>query len=178
MKIADIRRRLVRSRLTSPAPFPAGGLLALRLVVGVTFLVHGIDKLGDLSGTERFFASLDIPAPALMAPFVAVTETLGGALLIVGLATPLVGAALTINMLVALGTAHIGKDFSFFVESGGIELELLLAGASAGIVLAGAGRFSVDAALRQFRHESRVRPAATARVARGTTAMSTEGASR
>jgi putative oxidoreductase len=89
MRIADIRAGFVRSKLASPAPFPGAGLLVVRLVVGVTFVVHGIDKLGDPTGTERFFDSLDIPLPAVMAPLVAVTEAVGGALLIAGLATPL-----------------------------------------------------------------------------------------
>jgi putative oxidoreductase len=128
-----------------PTTTMSAGLLVLRLVVGVTFLLHGIDKLGDLSGTEAFFASLEIPAPGLMAPFVAVTETLGGALLIAGLATPLVGAALAVDMLVALVTAHI--DGGFFAADGGIELVLLLGGASLAVALTGPGRFSADAAL-------------------------------
>jgi putative oxidoreductase len=132
-------RRLNRTTLRST------GLLVLRVVVGVTFLVHGLDKLGDLAGTEQLFVSLGIPAPALMAPLVAVTEAVGGVLLIAGLATPLVGAALAIDMLVALLTAHIGQGF--FVRDGGIELTLLLGGASLGIGLVGAGRFSLDASL-------------------------------
>ena len=55
-------------------------------------------------------------------------------------------AALAVDMLVALVTAHAGKSFAFFVEDGGIELELLLGCACAAIVLAGAGRLSLDAA--------------------------------
>jgi putative oxidoreductase len=143
--------------LTNATIFPSAGMLVLRVVVGVTFVAHGLDKLGDLSGTEQFFASLDIPAPALAAPFVAVTETVGGVLLIAGLATPLVGAALAIDMLVALLTAHLGRGF--FVSDGGIELVLLLGGASLGIGLAGAGRFSLDASLdlpRRFSQRVRV----------------------
>jgi putative oxidoreductase len=132
---------------------PSAGLLILRLVVGMTFLLHGLDKLGDLAAAERYFASLAIPAPGLMAPFVAVTETIGGALLIAGLGTPLIGAALGVDMLVALGTAH--HDLVFFVANGGIELELLLAGASFAIALSGAGRFSVDGALGLPRRLSR-----------------------
>lgn len=130
---------------TNPTTFPSAGLLVLRLVVGITFVVHGLDKLADLSAAEQFFASLDIPAPGLMAPFVGVTETVGGVLLIAGLATPLVAAALAIDMLVALLTAHLGHGF--FAEDGGIELALLLGGASLCIGLAGAGRFSLDASL-------------------------------
>jgi putative oxidoreductase len=128
-----------------PTNMVSAGLLVLRLVVGVTFLLHGLDKLGDVAGTEKFFASLDIPAPGLMAPFVALTEATGGLLLIVGLATPLAGAALSVDMLVALVTAHI--DEGFFAADGGIELVLLLGGASLALVLTGSGRFSADAAL-------------------------------
>jgi len=123
----------------------AAGLLLLRLVVGVTFVAHGVDKLGDMSGAEDFFASLGIPAPALMTPLVAVTEIVGGVLLIAGLLTPLAGVALAFDMLVAYLTAHIGHGF--FVSGGGAELVLLLGGTSLAVALTGAGRFSVDAAL-------------------------------
>ena len=137
-------------RALNPTTLPNAGLLSLRIVVGVTFLLHGLDKLGDLSAAERLFASLAIPAPELMAPFVGVTETIGGLLLIAGLATRLAGAALTMNMAVALATAH--DDLAFFVTEGGIELEALLAGASLALALAGAGRFSLDGALDLPRH--------------------------
>ena len=130
--------------LMSPAAFRNAGLLMLRLVVGATFVVHGVDKLIYLSAAERYFASLSIPAPGLMAPIVAITETVGGVLLIAGLAAPLVGLALAGDMLVALVTAHI--DQGFFVDEGGFELVLVLGGASLAIALTGAGRFSVDAA--------------------------------
>jgi putative oxidoreductase len=89
-----VRSSLVMDTDGNLTTLPSAGLLILRLVVGVTFLLHGLDKLGDLAAEERFFASLDIPAPGLLAPFVAVTETVGGVLLIAGLGTPLVGAAL------------------------------------------------------------------------------------
>jgi|SRR4051794_7693513 putative oxidoreductase len=120
-------------------------LVVLRAVVGTTFLLHGLQKLGDLPGTERSFASLDIPAPDVMSPFVAVTETAGGLLLIAGLATALAGAALAGDMLVAFATAH--ASHGFFVADGGAELVFLLAGGCLTLVLAGAGRYSLDAAL-------------------------------
>ena len=119
------------------------GLLVLRLVVGVTFVLHGLDKFGDLAGTEAFFASLGIPFAEVMAPFVAVTETVGGLLLIAGLATSLAGVALAGDMLVAGATAHL--DAGFFAADGGVELVLLLGGASLALALTGAGRYSADA---------------------------------
>jgi len=66
------------------------------------------------------------------------------------LATPLVGVALAVDMSVALVTAHI--DEGFFAADGGIELVVLLGGASLALVLTGAGRFSADAALDLPRH--------------------------
>jgi putative oxidoreductase len=114
----------------------SAGLLFLRIVVGATFLVHGFDKLIDLSAAESYFASLEIPAPAVMAPLVAVTETAGGALLVVGLTTRLIGLALAGDMFVALVTEHIGDGL--FV--------LVLGGASLALALTGAGRFSIDSA--------------------------------
>jgi len=119
------------------------GLLVLRLVVGLTFLLHGLDKLGDLNGVELYFDSLGIPAPALMATVVALTETAGGILLIVGLLTPVAGFALAIDMLVAALTAHADKGF--FADKGGYEFVLVLGAGCVALLIAGAGRFSADA---------------------------------
>jgi putative oxidoreductase len=143
----------MNSQAINPSALRSTRLLVLRLVVGTTFLVHGLDKLINLSAAEKFFASVGIPAPDLMAPVVSITEALGGVLLIVGLATPLVGAALTLDMLVVLATVNI--DQGFFAEDGGMELVLLLSGASLALVLTGAGRFSLDAALDLPRSLSR-----------------------
>jgi putative oxidoreductase len=51
-------------------------------------------------------------------------KRVGGLLLIAGLATSLVGAALAGDILVAILTAHI--DNGFFAADGGFELALLL----------------------------------------------------
>jgi putative oxidoreductase len=119
------------------------GLLVLRLVVGVTFLLHGLDKLDGLGGVEMYFDSLAIPAPGFMATLVALTETVGGILLIVGLLTPVAGLALAIDMLVAALTAHADKGF--FADKGGYEFVLVLGTACVALLAAGAGRFSADA---------------------------------
>src|SRR3954453_4637803 len=135
-------------RLLNPPSFPSAGLLSLRIVVGITFVVHGLHKLADLSAAERLFSSYSIPAPGVMAIFVGVVETEGGLLLIAGLATQLAGAVLAGDMVVALVTAH--DELRFFASEGGIELEVLLLGACVGLVLAGAGRLSLDDLLRRL----------------------------
>jgi putative oxidoreductase len=122
------------------------GLLAVRIALGVVFIAHGVDKLGDLQGTEQFFASLDIPAAGLMAPLVTFTEILGGGALILGVLTPLAGTALAIDMLVAFATVHASKGF--FASDGGYELVMLLGLAALALVVSGPGRLSVDAALK------------------------------
>lgn len=120
-------------------------LLAIRVVVGITFLLHGLDKLSDLSGTEQGFDGMGIPAPGLMAPFVAVLETVGGIALIAGALAPLFAIGLAINMLVAALVVHV--ENGFFAADGGYELVLVLGVASLAIAIAGAGRYSVDASL-------------------------------
>jgi putative oxidoreductase len=156
--------------LQDEAALRDAGLLVLRLVIGVTFLVHGVDKLLDLPHWERYFDSLGIPAPAVVAPFVAITETVGGLLLAVGLTTRLVGLALAGDMLVALLTDHIGDGF--FVASGGGEFVIVLGGASLALVLTGAGRFSLDSVFgvtgrvrRRLEHAGRI----ASQQAKGTT---------
>lgn len=135
----------VATALRDRAELRSAGLLLLRILVGGTFVVHGIDKLVDLTSTERYFASLGIPAPAVMAPFVGAVEAAGGMLLIAGLATPLVGPALAGDMFVALLTEHVGDGF--FVAQGGFEYVLVMAGASLTLALTGPGGFSADEAL-------------------------------
>jgi putative oxidoreductase len=81
-----------------------------------------------------------------MAPVVAVLEVVGGIALIVGALAPVFAFALAGDMLVAALTTH--AENGFFAADGGYELVLLLGVAALAIVVAGAGRLSVDWALR------------------------------
>lgn len=80
-------------------------LLFVRLYWGWQFAQTGWGKLHNLARITDFFASLNIPFPAVSAHFVAGLEFVGGILLIVGLGTRLVGLLLAGNMLVAYWTA-------------------------------------------------------------------------
>lgn len=115
------------------------GLLALRLSVGATFIVHGLPKLQNTAATVAFFERIGIPAPQFFAPFVGVVETVGGILLILGLLTRFWGAGLVIDMVVAILAAKGLASFK------GYEFELLLAASSLLLFLQGGGRWAVDA---------------------------------
>jgi putative oxidoreductase len=108
--------RALEDRLVGAlAPFL---LLLLRVVFGYGMLRAGWGKLTHLEQTTGFFASLDIPAPAVNAIVVAGLEFGGGILLLLGLLTRTAAGVLTPVMLVALLTAHRGEVSQFFSNPG------------------------------------------------------------
>ena len=76
-------------------------LLAIRLYWGFQFVQDGYGKLTHLSRVAEFFASLNMPAPAATALFVALVEFVGGILFALGLGSRLVSLVLFVNMTVA-----------------------------------------------------------------------------
>lgn len=123
------------------------GLLVLRVAIGFTFIAHGWQKVAvnGLAGTTEGFGGMGVPAPELLAPFVAFTEIIAGALLIVGLLTRVAALALAVTALVALFLVHASSGF--YAADGGIELVFLLAAGALALVATGAGRLSLDAPL-------------------------------
>jgi putative oxidoreductase len=123
----------------------AWGLLALRVVVGLVFVVHGAQKLFGfgLAGTAGFLGGLGIPLPTLAAAGVIAVELLGGLALLVGVGTRVAAALLAADMLVAMLTVHLRGGF--FVPDG-VEFVLTLFGACVALAGLGAGPWSVDAA--------------------------------
>lgn len=135
------------------------GVTLLRVVTGVTFLAHGLQKLlmFGVDGTAGFLASVGIPAAGLAAPLLIALEVLGGLALILGLFTRYAGAALALNMLVALLTVHIANGF--FVDAGGFELVLMLGAASLALTLFGSGAYALDSLLPARKGQAAAREA-------------------
>jgi len=118
------------------------GLAALRIVVGVIFLMHGGQKLFmGFHNVAGFLASLGIPLPTLAAIVLTAVEFIGGIALILGLCTRYAAALLSIDMLVALITYHVKNGF--FMPNG-VEYPMLLLVANINLMLAGAGAMGVD----------------------------------
>jgi putative oxidoreductase len=127
---------------------PGWGVLPLRLVVGLVFVVHGAHKLFGfgLAGTSGFLASLDVPLPTVRAAVLIAVELLGGLALFLGAWTRIVAAALAADMLVALLTVHLRHGF--FVPYG-VEFVLTLFAACLALVGLGAGPWSLDEVRRR-----------------------------
>jgi putative oxidoreductase len=136
--------------------------LAIRLGVGVMFFGSGLGKLGTVAGLTEFFRSLGIPVPAIMAPFVATTELVGGALVVIGLATRPAALMLCGVMSVAIVTAAAPEKKITATWHGLLELlylpEVLLILLLASLVVAGAGRASLDAWLGARSRRATTRP--------------------
>jgi putative oxidoreductase len=130
------------------------GRLLLRVTVGEVFVVHGAQKLFGAfggygpGGTGQFFESLGLRPGKRNALAAGATETVGGVMLALGLATPAAAAGLTSVMLTALRTA-IWKDG---VKPATGEFEVLLAAAALALADMGPGDWSLDAALGRERH--------------------------
>ena len=122
-----------------------------RIIIGIIFVAHGWQKFftWGIGTTADNFQAMGVPAPTVSAWFSALVELVGGGLLILGLATPLVAVLLIINMIGAALYAHEG----FFAMDGGIELPLALIAGLIAVGFVNHGRLSVDGNLPGLRKE-------------------------
>lgn len=128
-------------------PAIAAALLVLRATVGIVMLAHGWNHLwggGGIDGTTEWFRGLGMRPARLHAWLASLTELGAGALLIVGLLTPLAAAAVVGSMLVAWVTNHAGNGFFIFRPGEGWEYVMTLTLLGVAIGALGPGRWSLD----------------------------------
>ncbi len=116
---------------TRTAPYAA---LALRVSLGVMFIAHALLKLFvfTLPGTVQYFQSLGLPGVLAYVTFGA--ELVGGLLLILGVQTRAVAAALI----------PIGNGWLFSAPNGGWEYPAFWTVTLAVQALLGAGAYALD----------------------------------
>ena len=122
----------------------------LRVAVGITMLAHGWNHVyggGKLPGTARWFASIGFRHSKVHALLASVGELVAGALLILGLLTPLAAASVVGTMLVALIANHRKNGYFIFRPGEGYEYVLMITLVCLAIGAVGGGRLSVDHAL-------------------------------
>ncbi len=130
--------------------------LLLRLVVGSLFVGHGTQKLfgwfggHGLEATSQMFGHLGLRPPRHHAVAAGAAEAGGGALLVLGMATPMGASALIATMLTAINRVHLKNGP--WISNQGYEYNLVLIAAALTLAEIGPGRPSVDAAMGDKLH--------------------------
>jgi putative oxidoreductase len=125
-------------------------VLILRLFLGVTFIMHGSQKLlgafggGGVAGMAGMLGKIGLEPAHILAWVVAITEFVGGVCVVLGILTRFWAAGLVIDMAVAILKVHLPNGF--FAGKNGFELPLALGVMALAIVLTGPGSLSVDRA--------------------------------
>ncbi|WP_084262844.1 DoxX family protein [Actinomadura formosensis] len=129
-------------------PLYDGVAVLTRLGVGVIFMAHGWQKIeAGITATGRSFGALGVPFPTAAAVYSTFIELLGGAALIAGLALPVTGILLFVDMAGAFVFVHADQGL-FLVDGGrvrdGYELALVLGMAGLLFAAGGGGSLTLD----------------------------------
>ncbi len=114
-------------------------------MVGFIYVMHGYPKLfGGLEGTTGFVSGLGFPVAEAFAVSLALLETLGGALLLVGLLTTPLAVLFIIEMALGIALVHAPKGFYVIGPGqGGMEFSILLIASLLALILGGPGCWSL-----------------------------------
>jgi len=130
-------------------------LTIVRLVLGLTFFMHGAQKMLGWFGGFGFHATMGsfekMGMPGAVALLIICTEFFGGLGLIVGLLTRIASLGGAGLMIGAIFMVHLQNGFFMnwmgMQKGEGIEFHLLALAMAAALLLRGAGAFSLDRAL-------------------------------
>jgi putative oxidoreductase len=130
------------------ATAPTWITVPLRLALGIVMVAHGAQKVFGFWGGKGFNAFIGNDPPfAFMRPgwlwmsAAALTELVGGLLVLAGLLTRIGALFIAVVMLVAMLGVHWG---AFFVGNRGIEYMVALLGIALALMIAGGGQASID----------------------------------
>lgn len=125
--------------------------IIMRVVLGIIFIFHGVDKFQGISNVEAWFSSIGIPG--VLAYVVAAIELIGGILLILGLFTRYVAGLFVIILIGAIITAKLSAGLLGNGQMAGYELDLGFILVSLYLVVADRSPFSVDRFIMSKRSE-------------------------
>ncbi|MGD9949751.1 MAG: DoxX family protein [Desulfobulbus sp.] len=131
-------------------------LTVLRVALGLVVLPHGAQKVLGLfggfgfTGTMHFFTE-SMGIPYILGLMAVLTESLGSIGLITGFLTRISAFGIGTTMVVAALMVHVQNGFFmnwFGTQAGeGFEYHILAVGMALSLMIAGGGRWSVDAML-------------------------------
>ncbi len=111
--------------------------LPIRIIAGISFILHGLPKLQDLGRTQGFFTQIGLPPE--LAIVIGLLEVIGGIALLLGVLTRVAATLLAIDMVGAILLVKISEGYV-----GGAELELLLFAICISLLISGPGRLSIE----------------------------------
>lgn len=131
----------IRAANTKPL-LPSILALSARMLIALIFVLSGISKLADPSGTISYIASVGLPLPTLGFLLAAATEVLGGLALALGYRTQSVAAVLAVFSVAAAVAFH--SQFGDQNQLTHFLKDLAIAGGLLQVAAFGSGRFSLD----------------------------------
>ena len=125
------------------------GLLILRIVLGATLGAHGLQKVFGLFGGPgiaefaRILGDQGYTSQTTVLAWVGgITEIAGGAMMILGLFTPVAAGAL---LAISANAVYLTHTEGFFLKGGqGFEYYAVLAGVALALLFTGPGRVAID----------------------------------
>ncbi len=136
--------------------------LVLRLMLGIVFYFHGMQKLTTMYGGYGFAGTMgwftnNLHVPAVFAFLAIMAEGLGWAGLIAGLLTRIAALGITVNMIMAVYMIHWNNGifmnwFGIVTKEGkalgeGFEYHLLAIAIGIALIIKGGGALSIDRSL-------------------------------
>jgi putative oxidoreductase len=127
--------------------------LPIRLALGAVMFAHGAQKVFGVwggPGLERWTSQAS-PFPEMRPAWLwlgaaALSEFIGGALVMIGLYTRIGAFFIACVMLVAI--FGVQWRYGFFIEAGGFEFPLALLGMAIALMISGGGAASIDAQMQ------------------------------
>jgi putative oxidoreductase len=125
------------------------GLLIIRVVIGLSFMAHGAQKLFGwfggygLNGTGGWMESLGLKPGVTMALMAGLAELIGGLLFTLGLLTPLAAVMIAATMVMTIVKVHAPNGY--WATQNGYELNLTLIAVVIGVAFIGPGQYALDA---------------------------------
>lgn len=127
----------------------SAAILMIRLALGTIMFAHGAQKVLGWWGGPGFSQWTDQTAPFpemrpswLWMGAAALSELIGGAMVIIGLYTRIGAFLIACVMLTAIFGIH--WQYGFFIENRGFEFALALLGMAVALLIHGGGTGSVD----------------------------------
>lgn len=129
------------------------GALILRVVLGITFFIHGFVKFqGGIENQVAWFSSIGLPG--FLAYVVAIIELVGGFALIIGSGTKIISVLISFLMIGATLKVKLSLGFLGNGQMAGYELDVVLLAMAVYLAINGSKLWSVGQLIFQKESEN------------------------